>query len=145
VIRPFLPDDEHDVIEVWLASTIPGQDFLPEAHWRAMEREIREDLLPVAETWVVSENGEIVAFMSVIGDIIGGLFTHPDHQGRGHGRSLVETARDRFDPVFVEVFEANERALRFYRGAGFVDHESAIDEGSGLPLLILRLQDAATT
>jgi ribosomal protein S18 acetylase RimI-like enzyme len=110
-----------------------------------MEREIREDLLPVAETWVVSENGEIVAFMSVIGDIIGGLFTHPDHQGRGHGRSLVETARDRFDPVFVEVFEANERALRFYRGAGFVDHESASDEGSGLPLLILRLQDAATT
>jgi putative acetyltransferase len=145
VIRPFLPEDEDDLIEVWLASTIPGQDFLPEAHWRAMEREIREDLLPVAETWVVSENGEIVAFMSVIGDIIGGLFTHPDHQGRGHGRSLVETARDRFDPVFVEVFEANERALRFYRGAGFVDHESAIDEGSGLPLLILRLQDAATT
>jgi GNAT superfamily N-acetyltransferase len=116
VIRPFLPDDEHDVIEVWLASTIPGQDFLPEAYWRVMEREIREELLPVAETWVVTDNGQIVAFMSVIGDIIGGLFTHPDHQGRGHGRSLVEVARDRFAPVFVEVFEANKRALRLPGG-----------------------------
>jgi ribosomal protein S18 acetylase RimI-like enzyme len=107
-----------------------------------MEREIREELLPVAETWVVTDNGQIVAFMSVIGDIIGGLFTHPDHQGRGHGRSLVEVARDRFAPVFVEVFEANKRALRFYRAAGFVDHGSTIDEGSGLPVLILDLQDA---
>jgi ribosomal protein S18 acetylase RimI-like enzyme len=74
--------------------------------------------------------------------LIGGLFTHPDHQGEGHGRALIEHARGRFDPVLVEVLEANERALSFYRKCGFVDHERRVDEASGLPQLILRLEDA---
>lgn len=140
VIRSYLPADEDELISVWLAATIPGQAFLPEAHWRDMEPAVRHDLLPAAETWVVIEDGKMVAFMSVIGDLIGGLFTHPDHQGQGHGRSLVEVARKRFDPVFVEVFEANERALGFYRWAGFVDHQRQTDPESGLPVLILRLE-----
>ncbi len=126
---------------MWLASTIPGQSFLPEEDWRAMEPEIREQLVPIAETWVVEEDGELVAFMSLLDNMIGGLFTHPDHQGKGHGRALVEHARERFDPVLVEVAEANRKAIGFYRSCGFVDHELRVDEGSGLPLLILRLQD----
>ncbi len=69
--------------------------------------------------------------MSLLGNLIGGLFTHPDHQGRGHGRALVEHARERYDPVFVEVFAANEKAIRFYRRCGFVDHERRVDEESG--------------
>jgi putative acetyltransferase len=138
MIRAFQPDDLDDVIRVWLASTIPGQSFLPAAHWRAMEPVVREELMPIADTWVVEDDGEVVAFMSLLDDLIGGLFTHPDHQGEGHGRALVEHARHRFAPVFVEVFEANENAMRFYRNRGFVDHERRVDEESGLPQLILR-------
>ncbi len=40
MIRAFEPADEDDMIRVWLASTIPGQSFLAEKHWRAMEPEI---------------------------------------------------------------------------------------------------------
>ena len=105
-----------------------------------MEPAIRE-LMPIAETWVIEEEDQLVAFMSLLGNLIGGLFTHPDHQGKGYGRSLIEFARERYDPVFVEVFEANEDAIRFYRSRGFVDHERRIDEESGLPQLILRLED----
>ncbi len=141
MIRAFKPADEDDLIRVWLASTIPGQSFLPEEHWWAMEPEIREQLVPIAETWVVEEDGELVAFMSLLDNMIGGLFTHPDHQGKGHGRALVEHARGRFDPVLVEVFEANKQAIGFYRSCGFVDHERRVDEGSGLPQLILLLQE----
>lgn len=141
MIRPFRPDDEDDVISVWLASTIPGQAFLPESFWRAMEPEVRNELMPIAETWVVETGGEVVAFMSMLGNLIGGLFTHPQHQGMGYGRSLVEHARAHHDPLLVEVFEANRDALRFYRKRGFVDHERRIDEASGMTQLILRLED----
>ena len=140
-IRAFEPAAEDDLIRVWLASTIPGQSFLPEEHWRSMESEIREQLVPIAETWVVEEDGELVAFMSLLDNLIGGLFTHPAHQGKGYGRALVESVRGRFDPVLVEVFEANEQAIGFYRSCGFVDHERRVDEASGLPQLILRLED----
>jgi hypothetical protein len=37
MIRAFEPADADDLIRVWLTSTIPGQSFLPEEHWRAME------------------------------------------------------------------------------------------------------------
>ncbi len=141
MIRAFEPADEDDLIRVWLASTIPGQSFLPEEHWRAMEPEIREQLVPIAETWVVEEDGELVAFMSLLDNMIGGLFTHPDQQGKGHGRALVEHARGRFDPVLVEVADDNWKAFGFYRSCGFVDHERRVDEGLGLTLLILRLED----
>jgi putative acetyltransferase len=141
MIRAFEPDDADDVIRVWIASTIPGQSFLPEEHWRAMEPAIREDLMPIAETWVVEEDGELVAFMSLLDDLIGGLFTHPDHQGKGHGRALIEHARERYDPVFVEVFEANADAKRFYRRRGFVDYQRRVDKESGLPQLIMRLEN----
>lgn len=141
MIRALKPADTDDVIAVWLASTIAGQAFLPEAHWREMEPEIRERLMPVAETWVVEDGGRIVAFMALLGNLIGGLFTHPEHQGRGHGRALVEHARTRHQEVLVEVFEANIAAIGFYRRCGFVDHDRHIDDGSGLPQLILRLSD----
>ena len=83
MIRAFDPADEDDMIRVWLASTILGRSFLPEEHWRAMEPEIRA-LVPIAEIWVIEEDGEIVAFMALLDNLIGGLFTHPDHQGKCH-------------------------------------------------------------
>ncbi len=137
-IRPYTPADEDAVVDVWLAATIPGQAFLPEEHWRAMEPEVR-GLMAVAEMWVVEDGGEIVAFMALLDDLIGGLFTRPDHQGRGHGRALIEHARAGHDPLYIEVFEANERAVALYRRCGFMDHESRVDEGSGLIQLILRM------
>ena len=144
MIRAFDPSDADDLIRVWLAATIPGQSFLPEEHWRSMESVIREALIPIADTWVLEVDGELVAFLSLLGDLIGGLFTHPVHQGKGHGRALVEHALDLHDPVFVEVFEANESAVRFYRRRGFVDHDRRVDPPSGLPLRILRLEKAVT-
>ena len=140
MIRPFDPADEDDTIGVWLASTIAGQSFLPAGYWGAMEPEIRA-LVPIAETWVVDEGGEIVAFISLLDNMIGGLFAHPAHQGNGYGRALIQHARRRFDPLLVEVFAANTQAIGFYRSCGFVDHERRVDEASGLSQLILRLAD----
>lgn len=139
MIRPFEPDDTDAVIGVWLASTIPGQSFLPEAHWRDLEPVVREVLLPSADTWIFEDRGEVVAFLALLGDLIGGLFTLPDQQGRGRGTALVEHARSMHDPMFVEVFQANDAAVGFYRSLGFVDDERRLDEESGLELLTLRL------
>ena len=139
MIRPFAPSDEDDLVRVWLASTIPGQDFLPEKHWLDQESVVREHFIPLAETWVVEVEGEFVAFASVLGDMIGGLFTHPDHQGKGHGRALVAHARTLHDPLQVEVFRVNAKAIAFYESCGFVEESAHIDEGTGLEAVIMEM------
>ena len=48
-----------------------------------METDVREDLLPIAENWVVEADGALVAFMSVIGNLIGGLSPIPTNRARG--------------------------------------------------------------
>jgi hypothetical protein len=38
-----------------------------------VERDVRDQLLPGADTWVMEDGGALMAFMSVIDDLIGGL------------------------------------------------------------------------
>ena len=139
VLRQFEPADEDDLVRVWLASTIPGQDFLSEEYWRSQEPVVREQLIPIADTWIVEQDGELVAFMSMLEHTIGGLFTHPNHRGKGYGRVLVEHARTLHEIVRVEVFRANVRAMAFYESCGFVEESSKLDEATGLEEVIMRV------
>ena len=127
------------VLDVYLEATTLGQGFLPAEFWEADIPEIRDELMPTAETWVVDMGGEIVAFVSLHENFIGGLFTLPAHQGRGHGKALIEHVHRTHDPLLVEVFEANTAARAFYRNRGFEQVERSIEPKSGLPVLILRL------
>ena len=139
VLRHFDPADEDELVRVWLDSTIPGQDFLSEEYWRSQEPLVRDHFIPIADTWIVEQDGEIVAFMSILEHTIGGLFTHPDHQGKGYGRVLVEHARTLHEIVRVEVFRANVRAMAFYESCGFVEESSKLDEATGLEAVIMRV------
>jgi len=145
MIRPFKAIDEDDLIRVFLAATIPGQDFLPEEHWRSQEALIREQFIPIAETWVVEEGGEFVAFASLLDGLIGGLFTHPDHQGKGHGRALIAHARSLHDPLRIEVFRRNEKAVALYERCGFVEESASVHEETGLEAVIMRMGAPASS
>jgi putative acetyltransferase len=140
MIRQYRDQDLEVVLDIYLAAATAGQPFLPAEFWENDIPVIRDELMPIAETWVVDADGEVLAFISVLDNVIGGLFTRPDHQGRGHGRALVEYVRERVDPLFVEVFEANHDAVDFYRNRGFVDHAARQNKESGLTELILQLK-----
>jgi len=139
-IREYEPKSDDDaIVDVWLRATIPGQSFVPESEWRSQEPLVRETFLPMAETWVVEEGGEIVAFASLLGETIGGLFTHPDHQGKGYGRALIAHSHSIHDPLRIEVFRKNERALSIYLRSGFVEESHHTDERTGFEAVILRM------
>ena len=138
-IRAREPQDTDEIISVWLDSTIPGQAFLPETHWRGLEPMIRDTLMPMAETWVALDGDRIVAFISLLGDMIGGFFTNPSHQGKGRGRALLEHVKALHDPLTIEVFRANERSIAIYEHCGFVEESSHTDEMTGLEAVIMKL------
>ena len=59
---------------------------------RITEADYKAALTELGRTWVVEEDGEVVAFATGYrSGSIWALFVHPDHEGRGHGHALHST------------------------------------------------------
>jgi GNAT superfamily N-acetyltransferase len=63
------------------------------------------------------DDGRIVGFATVLGDVLEDLFVEPDRMRSGIGRILVEDAASRTDRPITVI--AAERTRRFYERAGF--------------------------
>jgi GNAT superfamily N-acetyltransferase len=142
MIRPYDARDSDRVLEIFLEASIAGQSFLDEEFWHRQVPVVRDGLMAISTTWVVEDQGKVVAFIALLGNTIGGLFTDPGRQGRGHGSALISHVASLYEPLFVEVFGANARAVGFYSKRGFIHHARRINRESGLPELILRLDPA---
>ncbi len=84
-----------------------------------VERSIREDFLPISETYVLEDAGQVIGFVALMGKQIGGLFLDPACHGRGYGRALVDHAVGLKGPLKVEVFRDNQIGRPFYERYGF--------------------------
>lgn len=87
--------------------------------------------------WVTVAHGAdgILGFLARDGSEIHALYLRSEMQGRGIARRLMASAQEQSDRLGLWSFEANARASRFYRKAGF--REVARSDGSandvGLP------------
>ncbi len=82
--------------------------------------------------WVIEEQGEVIAFAignSVTGNIWA-LFVHPNHEGKGYGRSLQDVMvswlfKQGLTRLHLDT-EPGTRAQRFYEATGwtFVGHNA---------------------
>ena len=105
-----------------------------------MEGDVRDELLPVAETWVVEQDGELVGL-------------HVDHRRSDRRASLIRTTRERATAASASstpdcsttrsssrCSRPTTKPLASIGPVDSVDHEARVDEESGLPQLILRLE-----
>ena len=84
--------------------------------------------------------GRSAAFLGLSEDNIEMLFVHPDEQGRGYGKCLIDFAVLEKRIYKVDVNEQNEKAFHFYQNRGFeVVGRDAVD-GMGKPFPILHMQ-----
>lgn len=131
MIRPYRDEDCDGVLEAWEAASLVATPFLS-AEFMAGEREqIRAVWLPKAETWVYEADGRIAGFVSLIGQEVGAIFAHPDYQGRGIGRALMDHAVRLRDELFLDVFEDNTIGRRFYERYGFQSESKHVHEPTG--------------
>jgi len=129
-IRLAIPTDAAAIAEVYLASFKATYDF-PLAHTDEAVRAWVRDVLPRrAELWVAEESGRILAMLAITPGWIEQLYVAPGAQGRGIGRALLETAKQRSpDGLQLWTFQVNVRAQRFYVRNGFVAAERT--DGAG--------------
>lgn len=131
MIREYADVDCEAIIEVWSAASFVATPFLSE-DFLAKEREnIRAIWLSRASTWVFEVNGNVVGFLSLIGNEVGAIFVHPDHQGNGIGRALMDHAASFHKDLFLDVFENNAIGRRFYDHYGFKFEHKHVHKESG--------------
>ena len=82
----------------------------------------------LGEFWGVKIDGRLAAMAGTRMVLPGytelsGVCTHPDFQGRGLGRRLVDVRRRRFiargETPFLHAFDTNQRAIGLYESIGF--------------------------
>lgn len=131
MIRKYADADCEAIIEVWYAASLVATPFLSK-EFLAEEREnIRTIWLAKAETWVFEDKGEVVGFLSLIGNEVGAIFVHPDCQGKGIGRALMDHAASLHNELFLDVFEDNATGRGFYDRYGFKFEHKHVHEQSG--------------
>jgi GNAT superfamily N-acetyltransferase len=72
-----------------------------------------------AEIWVAEQAGVATGFIAFRADWVDHLYVHPDHQGRGHGSTLLALAQASATSLRLWTFQCNLGARRFYERHGF--------------------------
>ncbi|MEG3662776.1 GNAT family N-acetyltransferase [Celeribacter halophilus] len=122
VIRPFDgAADTEKLSNIWFDASMKAHPFIGEPRLVEQRKQIKEEYLQKAETWVACYDGEPVGFISLLDSFIGGIFIAPDRQGQGIGHKLIAHAQALKGKLSLEVYTANDQAVRFYRSLGFTE------------------------
>ena len=139
-IRPFdAAADTQILSRIWLDASLLAHPFIGTQRLREQQRLIEDTYLPLSETLVAAQAGNPVGFISLLDSFIGGLFVAPAQQGKGIGRRLIAHALDLKGELSLEVYTANEQAMRFYRSLGFLEVSRRSTDDDGLPFENARL------
>lgn len=91
---------------------------------------------------LAEQEGEIVGFAGVDGDMLEMLFVEASRRGTGIGAALLRHVVGRYGVTAVDVNEQNPEATGFYLRHGFqlVGRSEVDGQGRPYPLLHLRLR-----
>lgn len=130
MIREFQISDTQIVMQLWLAGNEDAHSFIAKEYWKANFEEVEKQLLK-ADIFVYDLNGEIKGFIGLMDEYIAGIFIDKAYRSQGIGRQLLEYVKQLHSTLSLDVYQKNERALRFYRENGFTIVSKQNDEHTG--------------
>jgi GNAT superfamily N-acetyltransferase len=140
IIRKFEHSDTEKIIEIWYNVSVAAHSFIPKEIWESHKDELRDKYLPIAETWVAEENGNLIGFISLLDNYIGALFVAPKEQGKGVGTKLIEQARREKGHLKVGVYSKNIGARRFYKKNEFTYISEEVQPETGEVVINMALK-----
>jgi putative acetyltransferase len=137
-VRPYQDSDLQDLLTSWDLATAAAHPFLTEDFLTRERFNIPNLYLPMADTWVVEQEGKVIGFIALIGNEVGAIFVRPDCHGTGAGRALMDHASTLHENLEVEVFKENAIGRKFYSSYGFKVLSERVHDETGNELLRLR-------
>ena len=139
ITRPSF-EDFNELLLLWEASVRSTHHFLKEEDI-LFYKELVPGYFPLVELYIIrNERGKIAAFMGLSDELIEMLFVHPEEQGKGLGKRLIQFALQETPIRKVDVNEQNTTALQFYQHLGFQVIGRDETDSSHKPFPILHLQ-----
>lgn len=139
MIRKHTPKDLNLILDIWYQASTLAHPFLDDAFVEQVKTAMRDMYVPGSETWVYEQNNNILGFISMMDNEIGGLFVLPNQHGKGIGTQLLNYIKPNYKNLEVEVFEKNNIGRRFYDKKGFKQTHNYFHEPSGQNVLRLKL------
>jgi len=126
-------------VNVWARASALAHPFLSEEFLERERHNIPAVYLPMADTWVWEAGGQVIGFISLLGNEVGALFVDPAFHRSGIGRALMDLARGLRGELEVEVFARNRLGRAFYAKLGFELMHRRVHDQTGFEVMRLRL------
>lgn len=140
MIRPYQDHDLASVINIWYEAAKIAHSFISLQTLTIQKDEIINIYIPKAQIWVIQENKDVIGFIALLNNMIGGLFISPIYQSQGYGTQLIKYAKSLHSNLLVEVYQENYQAQKFYQKCGFILIGQRLESTTNLPLLTMKLE-----
>lgn len=138
MIRKLKNVDIEEIMDIWLESNIKAHDFISREYWENNYKVVKDQYIPIADTFVYEEEGAIKGFISIINnEFIGALFVDVKFQGMGIGTKLIDYSIGKYKNLTLAVYKENKKSVEFYTRKGFEIIEEGLNEDSGCPEYIM--------
>ena len=139
MIRRLQKPDIDTVSDIWLEANRDTHDFIPAEYWENEFLPVKEMLLQ-AEVYVYTGEykNEIEGFVGLDQEYIAGIFVRKEARSKGIGKALLDFVKGKKQELTLNVYQKNERAVRFYERERFYIVESTMDESTGEKEYLMR-------
>lgn len=139
MVRKFQKTHLDKVMSIWLDSNINVHSFISKSYWEFAFNFVRS-AIPLTETYVYEEDGEVLGFIGVQDTYIAGMFVDASARSRGVGKKLLDYAKTVKTELNLKVYLKNERAISFYKREDFVIESETTDVNTNEAELVMNWQ-----
>ena len=138
MIRVFNENDLYAVMQIWFDTNIITHNFISKSYW-IDNYDMVNKILPQAEVYVYENEitNQIEGFIGLTNNYIAGLFVKKSAQSKGIGKNLLDYAKNVKENMTLNVYEKNDRAIKFYMREQFMIYSKNIDTNTDERELIM--------
>lgn len=130
MIRVLQKADIERVVDIWLDTNLKAHYFIPRQYWKD-NIDLVKEMLPQAEVYVYENDCLIEGFIGLNDEYMEGIFVRDEMQSQGIGKLLLNFVKEKKTKLYLNVYQKNTRAIRFYQREDFEIQREGLDEVTG--------------